>query len=230
MKLRSLILSLALGGAALAGSAAEAVIAPSDSLATAVGTQLGGMIRESLDGMARLGVPVDNKVFLATLAKVLDGQPTGFTAESADAWLDAFIRATRPDELPEKFTPESQAAFVALAAAQKGAVTTPSGLVIITEKEGSGAHPALSDKATFKYVGRFSDGTIFDATSAPMTVGVTELMPGFTEALQLMRPGGRYRIVIPAHLAYGEEGISGAVPGNAALDFDVEFIGSEGGK
>ena len=63
-----------------------------------------------------------------------------------------------------------------------------------------------------------------DATGRPVRFKVNELTPGFSEGLLLMQPGGRYRIAMPASLGYGPEGITGAVPGNAALDFTVELI------
>ncbi len=84
--------------------------------------------------------------------------------------------------------------------------------------------PADTDRVQLMYTGRFYDGTVFDATGSPISFGVNEVTPGFSEGLKLMKPGGRYRIVMPASLGYGPDGIPGAIPGNAALDFTVELI------
>lgn len=213
-----------LAAGAFAPAASAQTIAPSDTLSTAVGTVLGNYIRGSLDQLATLGVPVDNDVFIATLAKVVKSEPTGLDPAAADAWLDEYIRSTRPDDLPDSFTPQSQQEFLDRLASQPGAKRMPSGLVFIEEQPGSGATPGPHDSVRLKYTLRFSDGTVADATGSPVTFKVSELTPGFTEGLQLMHAGGRYRIAMPASLGYGEEGITGAVPGNAALDFTVELL------
>lgn len=223
MKRLSVIAALA-AAAAMPAAAGEPDIAPADSVSTAVGTVLGDYIRHSVDQLASLGVKVDTDVFIRAMDSMLRNRPTGFTVDDANQWLDSYIRSTRPDDLPEAYTPESQAAFVAEAAATPAAVTTPSGLVFIVEREGEGPMPAATDKVEVMYTGRFYDGTVFDATGSPITFGVTEVTPGFSEGLRMMRPGGRYRLVMPASLAYGTEGIPGAIPGNAALDFTVDLI------
>ncbi len=74
------------------------------------------------------------------------------------------------------------------------------------------------------YTGRFYDGVEFDRTDSPVTFAVADLTPGFSIGLTMMRPGGRYRLAIPSSLAYGPQGIPGAIPGNAALDFTVDLI------
>ncbi|MDE5647858.1 MAG: FKBP-type peptidyl-prolyl cis-trans isomerase [Muribaculaceae bacterium] len=74
---------------------------------------------------------------------------------------------------------------------------------------------------TVSYEGRLSDGTVFDTTETPIAMTVGTLVPGFNQGLMKMRPGGTYRLVIPAEMGYGREGIPGVIPGNAALDFTV---------
>lgn len=197
---------------------------PADTLSVAVGVSLGKFVSESIDRLASLGIDVDPDVFAATLGKVLKGENTGMTLQQADAWLDKYISATRPGDLPDSFSEESQTEFLKKVAATDGAVVTPSGLVFITLVEGEGAMPTDSQHVRLKYSGRFSDGSLFDATGKPIEFGVSEVTPGFSEGLKMMRPGGTYRIVMPASLGYGAEGIPGAVPGNAALDFTVELI------
>ena len=95
-------------------------------------------------------------------------------------------------------------------------------LEVITE--GEGAMPAMTDTASVFYVGRLSDGTVFDATDDAVDFRVGDLTPGLAEAITMMRPGGKYRVTIPSSQAYGEEGIPGIIPGRAALQFIVELI------
>jgi FKBP-type peptidyl-prolyl cis-trans isomerase FkpA len=104
-------------------------------------------------------------------------------------------------------------------------VTTPSGLRFLTLKPGSGPKPTTTDAVLVTYEGHLADGTLFDASAQPVGFGVSDLIPGFTEALLMMEKGGRYRFWIPGHLAYGEAGAGGgAIPPNAELDFIVTLI------
>ena len=215
---------LAAGAAAMAISISASAAQPADTLSVAVGTTFGYDILKSLDRLSSLGISVNKEVFLRTLKEVFDGAPTGMSPEEAGAWLDNYIAATRPPELPDAFTPESQQKFLSDMAAQPGAVTLPGGVVFLVETEGEGPKPVDGQTVRLKYVGRFSDGTQFDATDSPIEFGVNDVVGGFTEGLKEMKPGGRYRIIIPADLAYGSEGIPGAVPANAALDFTVDLI------
>jgi FKBP-type peptidyl-prolyl isomerase-like protein len=102
--------------------------------------------------------------------------------------------------------------------------TTRSGLRYQIVKEGTGPQPTPADVVAFNYEGRLEDGKVFDTSKGrqPMVTGVTELVPGFTEGLQLMKKGGRYRLWIPPELGY--PGGSGPIPPNATLTFDVELL------
>lgn len=227
MSMRRMILAAACA-AAVASSASAAAPVPADSLSVALGTVMGEQLRQRIDQLVSIVGPIDTDAFVATVADVLKARPTAFTPEQADAWIDAYVERTRPaEELPETFTPESQQAFLDSMAALPGAVVSPSGVVFIVDVEGEGAMPGPDDKVTVMYSGHLSDGRLFDATGSPLKFSVSELTPGFSEALQMMRPGGRYHIVIPASGAYGPEGISGIIPGNAALDFVVDLISVE---
>ena len=89
----------------------------------------------------------------------------------------------------------------------------------------TGAAPQPGGAVRVSYEGRLADGTVFDAAAEPVGLPVSQLVPGFTEALLLMRAGGRYRFWIPAPLAYGERGVPGVIPPNAELDFTVTLHG-----
>ncbi|MET1111519.1 MAG: FKBP-type peptidyl-prolyl cis-trans isomerase [Allosphingosinicella sp.] len=106
----------------------------------------------------------------------------------------------------------------------RAVVTTPSGLRFETLKPGTGPKPAATDEVLVTYEGHLADGTLFDAGPRPTAFPVSGVVPGFAEALQLMQKGGRYRFWIPSALAYGAEGIPGAIPPAAELEFIVTLI------
>ena len=113
--------------------------------------------------------------------------------------------------------------FLAANADEDGVETTASGLQYKMIKPGEGPSPTATDTALVKYEGRLRDGTIFDANEqTPMPVG--GVVPGFSEALQLMQKGGEYRIWIPSDLAYGEASPSEQIPPNSLLIFDVTLL------
>ncbi|AMO70797.1 FKBP-type peptidyl-prolyl cis-trans isomerase [Sphingorhabdus sp. M41] len=113
--------------------------------------------------------------------------------------------------------------FLAANADEDGVETTASGLQYKVIKPGEGPSPVATDTALVKYEGTLRDGTVFDANEqAPMPVGA--VVPGFSEALQLMQKGGEYRIWIPSELAYGEASPGEQIPPNSLLIFDVTLL------
>jgi FKBP-type peptidyl-prolyl cis-trans isomerase len=106
----------------------------------------------------------------------------------------------------------------------RAVVTTPSGLRFETLRAGTGTKPTAADLVLVTYEGHLADGTLFDASPRPTAFPVAGVVPGFAEALQLMQRGGRYRFWIPSALAYGPEGVPGAIPPNAELEFIVTLI------
>jgi peptidyl-prolyl cis-trans isomerase A (cyclophilin A) len=107
------------------------------------------------------------------------------------------------------------------------AQTTASGLRYIVEKEGTGDSPAATDNVTVHYHGTFLDGKKFDSSvdrGQPASFGLNQVIPGWTEGVQMMKPGGKKKFIIPPSLAYGEQGYPGAIPPNSWLVFDIELI------
>lgn len=116
--------------------------------------------------------------------------------------------------------------FLAANQTKPGIVTTPSGLQYKVLAEGAGDSPAATDNVSVHYRGTLLDGTEFDSSYArnqPATFGVGQVIKGWTEALQLMRPGAKWQLFIKPDLAYGESGRPG-IPPNALLTFDVELL------
>jgi FKBP-type peptidyl-prolyl cis-trans isomerase FklB len=122
---------------------------------------------------------------------------------------------------------KANAAFLATYEQKTGVVTRPSGLRYSILRSGYGKRPAATDVVTVYYTGSLINGTVFDATEAgfPATFTVNQLIPGWTEALELMREGDHWQVVIPSELAYGARGAGeGKIPPNQVLVFDLELI------
>ena len=132
----------------------------------------------------------------------------------------AFLLAAAPAPAPKPVPPRSFIPPVSV----RAVVTTPSGLRFETLKPGIGPKPTTADLVLVTYEGHLADGTLFDAGPRPTAFPVTGVVPGFAEALQLMQRGGRYRFWIPSALAYGAEGIPGAIPPDAELEFIVTLL------
>jgi FKBP-type peptidyl-prolyl cis-trans isomerase FkpA/FKBP-type peptidyl-prolyl cis-trans isomerase FklB len=118
-------------------------------------------------------------------------------------------------------------AFLVANQEKPGVKTTASGLQVEMLAAGEGPTPTATDTVLVHYEGRLSDGTVFDSSyqrGQPAVFGVADVIPGWTEGLQLMRPGGKARFTIPPELGYGARGAGGVIPPNAVLVFDVELL------
>ena len=107
--------------------------------------------------------------------------------------------------------------------------TTASGLQYEVLQEGDGTtKPKATDVVQVKYTGKLLNGTVFDSTDknggAPSDINLSNVIPGWTEGIQLMSKGAKYRFYIPSDLAYGDQGAGGAIPGGSTIIFDVELV------
>lgn len=115
--------------------------------------------------------------------------------------------------------------------AKSGVITTASGLQYEVLTEGKGAHPGPTDTVAVHYEGKLLDGTIFDSSyqrGQPAVFPLDAVIPGWTEGVQLMTPGSKYRFVIPPAIGYGAKGAGGVIPPNAVLLFDIELLAVKG--
>jgi FKBP-type peptidyl-prolyl cis-trans isomerase FklB len=180
---------------------------------------------------------VDTDVLLMGLKDSLDGKELKLTDEEMIAEIQAFQK-----EMQAKMVAEMEAAtiknkaegeaFLAENANKEGVVVTESGLQYKVLEAGEGDSPGAADVATVHYRGTLIDGTQFDSSydrGQPATFPVGGVIAGWTEALQLMKPGAKWQLTIPAELAYGERGAGQDIGPNATLLFDVELISVEKG-
>jgi FKBP-type peptidyl-prolyl cis-trans isomerase len=218
MKRFAFVLAL-LALALLAPLAAQSPAAATTADASyALGMLLGGNIKAA-------GIEVSYDDFLAGLKAVMSGQKTRFTEEEAQAAVQAAV-----DAATAKRAGASVAAGQAFLAANKnkaGVKTTTSGLQYEVLTLGTGPVPAATATVTVNYEGRLIDGTVFDSSYArgtPATFRLNEVIRGWTEGLQLMPVGSKFRFYIPSDLAYGGRGAGNLIGPNATLIFDVELI------
>jgi len=145
-------------------------------------------------------------------------------AAAALAFLAAPVRAATVDPA---LSADANAAYLQSNAAKPGVVTRPSGLQYRIIRSGYGMRPGPLDTVTCYYKGALINGTVFDATEPgfPAKFVVNKLIPGWTEALELMRQGDHWQIVVPSDLAYGPRGAGdGVIPPNQVLVFDLELV------
>ena len=128
-------------------------------------------------------------------------------------------------------TAHAQNATIAAAAKEEGAVSTPSGLVYRSLKDGTGASPTASDTVKVHYRGTFPDGKEFDSSykrGQPIEFPLSGVIKCWTEGVQRVKVGGKAKLTCPPAIAYGERGAGGVIPPNATLVFEVELLGITG--
>lgn len=198
---------------------------PEKRLSYTIGMDIG----RSLAGQQ---MEMDIDVVIAALRASYAGEETLMTDEEVAAERQRFIEQ-RQQQMESQRTEEASMnleegqAFLTANAAKEGVKVTESGLQYRVIEEGEGAQPVASDRVTVHYRGRLINGVEFDSSYArgePTTFGLSQVIPGWTEGLQLMREGGKYEFFIPAELAYGERGAPGAIGPNSTLIFEVELI------
>lgn len=198
-----------------------------DRISYALGLSMGNNFRAS--GIQQLNV----NDFADGVAAVFDGVAPKMTYDEAKAEINKFFTA-----MEERQRAEAAKVGEANAAAGKAFLeengkrvevkTTPSGLQYEVLKAGTGRSPKAADQVEVHYTGTLLNGTKFDSSvdrGVPATFGVTQVIPGWVEALQLMKEGDKWRLFIPSNLAYGPNGTPGGPIGpNETLLFDVELL------
>lgn len=169
---------------------------------------------------------MDLEAMVTAIKDTFAGAQLKYTPEEANSIIQKFLQA----ESEKAFGANKEAGeqFLAENAKKEGIKTTPSGLQYEVIEAGSGSTPSPTSNVTVHYHGTLIDGTVFDSSverGQPASFGVNQVIPGWTEALQLMPKGAKYRLYIPENLAYGAQPHPGGpIEPYMALVFDVELI------
>ena len=190
-----------------------------DKLSYALGLSMG-------QNFLRSGIKEINVAdFAKAVGAVYAGEKPEMSYDEAKEVVNRFF--TELEEQNRKANSELGKSFLAENAKKDGVIVTASGLQYKVLKEGTGIKPTANDQVTVHYTGRLIDGTVFDSSverGMPATFGVTQVIPGWVEALQMMREGDEWQLYIPSELAYGPNGAGGAIGPDATLVFDVQLI------
>lgn len=183
---------------------------------------LGMSIGHQLQQMNATDLNIDD--FAQAITDVFNGDAKLSDAEVQAAVQDFFSRKAEEQAKAAKAEGEN---FLAENAKKEGVKTLPSGLQYKVLREGDGRKPSATDKVECHYEGTLINGEVFDSSyrrGETATFGLNQVIKGWTEGLQLMQEGAKYRFFIPYDLAYGERGAGQSIPPYAALIFDVELI------
>lgn len=198
---------------------------PEDRLSYTIGMDIG----QSLAGQ---DMPLDIDILVQGLRASYLGEETLLTQEEALAEREQFIEQ-RQQRLAEqrnedaRINREEGEAFLAANAEKEGINVTDSGLQYRVITEGEGASPDADDRVTVHYRGKLINGVEFDSSYSrgePATFGLNQVIPGWTEGVQLMQEGAKYEFFVPSDLAYGEQGRPGPIGPNSTLIFEVELL------
>ena len=183
---------------------------------------LGMSIGRQLQQMNAAEVNVDD--FAQAIKDVFASKTSLTDGEAQQTVQDFFQRKAEEQAGAAKAEGE---AFLAKNAKKEGVVSLPSGLQYQVLREGDGRKPAATDQVECHYEGTLINGQVFDSSyqrGQTATFGLNQVIAGWTEGLQLMQEGAKYRFFIPYHLAYGERGAGQSIPPFATLIFDVELV------
>jgi FKBP-type peptidyl-prolyl cis-trans isomerase FklB len=189
-----------------------------DKVSYIIGTEIGKNFKKQ-------SVDIDPDVLTRGIKDAISGGKSLLTEQEIQETMAAFQKEMMA-KLEEKNKKEGEA-FLTENKKKEGVKTLPSGLQYKVIKAGTGKKPKINDTVTTHYRGTLIDGTEFDSSyrrGQPASFPVSGVIPGWTEALQLMGEGAKWQLFIPPNLAYGERGMGGVIGPNATLIFEIELI------
>lgn len=184
--------------------------------------------------MKKQGFSIDPDLMAQAIKDEFTDKPRLLPKEEMQTFLQGFMtkqneKRQAETKLKAEENKKKGAEFLAKNKLNKNIKTTASGLQYEVLKEGDGkAKPTASSTANVMYTGKLMDGTVFDSTDKnggkPIELNLSGVIPGWTEGIQLMSKGAKYRFYLPSELAYGDNGAGGVIPPGATLIFDVELV------
>lgn len=197
-----------------------------DSVSYSIGVNFGAGLKQQMTtfpgGESNIDALIDGFV-----TAMKDSAGLKMTPEAAQAFVQDFMMNIQMKEAAT--TQEEGEKFLAENKTKSGVVTTASGLQYQVITEGTGAKPTAESSVKVNYTGKLLDGTVFDTSEGkePIVFNVNQVIPGWTEVLQLMPVGSKYTVWIPSNLAYGPNGAGQVIKPNSTLMFEVELLGIE---
>jgi FKBP-type peptidyl-prolyl cis-trans isomerase len=196
-----------------------------DSVSYAIGVNVGTGLGENLKTLP--GGEANKDALIAGFITAINGntdalkidQQTGATI------INQYVMAEQTKEAEQ--TKVDGETFLELNKTKDGVITTESGLQYKVLTEGTGAKPTLNDRVKVHYTGKLLDGTVFDSSvqgNEPATFGITQVIRGWTEILQIMPTGSKYQVWIPSELGYGAQGAGQMIKPNSVLEFEIELL------
>lgn len=210
---------------AMAAIDAASLTSDKDKLSYSIGADLGKNFKNQ-------GIEVNTEILAKGMQDGISGGQLILTEQQMKDVLGKFqkeLMAKRTAEFNKKSdaNKEKGEKFLTENKGKQGVVALPSGLQYKVIESGNGAKPSKADTVTVEYTGRLVDGTVFDSTDKagkPATFQVTQVIPGWTEALQLMPAGSTWEIYVPSNLAYGPRSVGGPIGPNETLIFKIHLI------
>jgi len=190
-----------------------------DKISYALGLSIGNNFQTS--GIDKISI--DD--FMRGLTHVLNNETPEISYDEAKDVINDFFVKLQEEKL--NLNKKAGEEFLSINKGKAGVVVLPSGLQYQVLQKGTGAKPVATDSVKCHYHGTLINGNVFDSSverGEPAVFGVSQVIAGWVEALQLMETGSKWRLFIPSDLAYGENGASGAIEPNSTLIFDVELL------
>jgi len=194
-----------------------------DSMSYALGVNIATDLSNNLKTLP--GGVYNKELFLKSFNDVMKGDSVFMTNESAQAFLQSFFTAAQERVANEKKAEGDK--FLAENKKNPAVQVTESGLQYIVLTQGTGARPVETDKVKVHYEGTLVDGTKFDSSydrGEPIEFQLNQVVKGWTEGVQLMTVGSKYKLFVPYNLGYGEQGAGGVIPPYATLIFTIELL------
>ena len=200
------------------------IVTKEDTLSYAIGYNMGKSLKQS-----SLDTLIDLKLLEKGMKQALDTAEPIMNEEKTRAFLQAYFQKMQEEQSKAQFSAQIEEGekFLVENKSKEGVVETASGLQYQIITEGSGAKPTAQDQVTVHYTGTLLDGTVFDSSverGEPATFPVKGVISGWTEALQLMSTGSKWKLFIPSELAYGARGAGQSIPPYSTLIFEVELL------
>ena len=204
-----------------------ALLSPLDSACYSIGVNYGAGLRESMNTFP--GGKANLEALAEGFMNAIQGNPAALliSPEEAQAYIQSYVMNATLKEA--EMAKEAEIHFFAENKTKEGVITTESGLQYKILHQGDKALPTIEDNVIVHYTGKLLDGTVFDSSQErgePLTIGVGQVIRGWTEVLQLMPVGSKYLVWIPAELGYGSQG-AGQIRPNSTLVFEVELLDIE---